>query len=265
MAALAELPVLQAIDEEARCGHVIGERNRGWIHSWETSAGQDGPGWRMVVFLSGCLLRCQYCHNPDTWNMYSGHEMTVEALWDQVRRYLPMLKRGGITFTGGEPLMQARFLKSLLRRAKEHHLHTAIDTSGFLGDRVDEQMMGDIDLVLLDIKCWNPAKYLRLTGKPLEPTLRFARRLAEANRKIWLRYVLVPGLTDTAEDIGGLARFAGGLGNVERVDVLPFHQLGKSKWAELGLDYKLAAVPAPTHEQVESAVAIFKDHGLNAC
>ncbi len=245
--------------------HQIGERTKGWIHSYETSAGQDGPGWRLVVFLSGCLLRCLYCHNPDTWNMYSGKEMTVDEVWNEVQRYLPMLKRGGITFTGGEPLVQAPFLKALLRRAKEHSLHTAVDTAGFLGDRVDDEMMRDIDLVLLDIKCWNAETYLRLTGKELEPTLVFARRLAAAKRPVWLRYVLVPGLTDVPEDIDGLARFARSLGNVERVDVLPFHQLGKSKWGELGLDYTLDDFRPPTHEQVESAIAIFTKHGLTAC
>jgi len=197
--------------------------------------------------------------------MYSGKEMTVDEVWDEVKHYVPMLRRGGITFTGGEPLVQAPFLKSLLRRAKEHNLHTAIDTAGFLGDRVDSQMMNDIDLVLLDIKCWDPERYLALTSKALEPTLCFARRLAEAKRPVWLRYVLVPGLTDKPEDIEGLAAFASGLGNVERVDVLPFHQLGKSKWAELGLDYKLEKTAPPTLEQVRSAIDIFKGKGLSAC
>jgi pyruvate formate lyase activating enzyme len=245
--------------------HEVGERIKGWIHSWETSAGQDGPGWRLVVFLSGCLLRCQYCHNPDTWNMYSGKEMTVDEIWEEVKHYLPMLRRGGLTFTGGEPLVQAPFLKSLLRRAKEHNLHTAIDTAGFLGDRVDRQMMNDIDLVLLDIKCWDPRKYVDLTSKEIEPTLQFARRLAEANRPVWLRYVLVPGLTDTPEDMEGVAAFAAELGNIERVDVLPFHQLGKNKWAELGLDYKLQNVLPASVEQVKSAIEIFKGYGLFAC
>ena len=245
--------------------HEVGERTRGWIHSWETSAGQDGPGWRLVVFLSGCLLRCQYCHNPDTWNMYSGKEMTVDEIWEEVKHYLPMLRRGGLTFTGGEPLVQAPFLKSLLRRAKEHNLHTAIDTAGFLGYRVDRQMMNDIDLVLLDIKCWDPRKYVDLTSKEIEPTLQFARRLAEANRPVWLRYVLVPGLTDTPEDMEGVAAFAAELGNIERVDVLPFHQLGKNKWAELGLDYKLQNVLPASVEQVKSAIQIFKGYGLFAC
>jgi pyruvate formate lyase activating enzyme len=241
------------------------EKNKGWVHSYETSAGQDGPGWRLVVFLSGCLLRCQYCHNPDTWDMYSGKQMTVDQVWGKVRRYLPMLKKGGITFTGGEPLLQAPFLKSLLRRAKENGLHTAIDTAGFLGDRVDREMMQDIDLVLLDIKSWDPEVYLRLTEKELEPTLNFARRLAENRRPVWLRYVLVPRMTDVAEHIDGLAGFTASLGNIERVDVLPFHQLGRSKWHDLSLDYKLENVKPPSREELDRAIAIFKRHGLYAC
>jgi len=241
------------------------EKNKGWIHSYETSAGQDGPGWRLVVFLSGCLLRCQYCHNPDTWNMYSGREMTVDQVWSKVRRYRPLLKKGGITFTGGEPLVQAAFLKSLLRRAKEEGLHTAVDTAGFLGDRVDLEMMQNIDLVLLDIKSWDPEVYLRLTEKELEPTLSFARRLAENRRPVWLRYVLVPGITDVLEHIDGLARFAASLGNIERVDVLPFHQMGKSKWRDLGLEYKLESVKPPSREELDHAIAIFSRHGLLAC
>jgi pyruvate formate lyase activating enzyme len=254
MPIMTSLPVLHPIDE----------RSKGWIHSYETSAGQDGPGWRLVIFLSGCLLRCLYCHNPDTWNMYSGTEMTLEQVWDQIRKYLPLIKRGGVTFTGGEPLVQAPFLKALLRQAKEHDLHTAVDTAGFLGDRVDQQMMLDIDLVLLDIKCWNPETYLRLTGKELEPTLRFARRLADARRNVWLRYVLVPGLTDVPEEIDALAAFAASLGNIERVDVLPFHQLGKPKWEELHLTYELSELQPPSSEEVAQAIHIFANHGLSA-
>lgn len=189
----------------------------------------------------------------------------MDEVWGEVQHYLPMLRRGGITFTGGEPLVQAPFLKSLLRRAKEHQLHTAIDTAGFLGDRVDDQMMNDIDLVLLDIKCWSPERYLALTSKELEPTLRFARRLADRHRPVWLRYVLVPGLTDDDQEIEGVAGLGAELGNVERVDVLPFHQLGKSKWHGLGLDYKLQNASPPSFVQIERAIGIFKNHGLNAC
>ncbi len=225
--------------------HTVTQTPTGWIHSYETSAGQDGPGWRLVLFMSGCLLRCLYCHNPDTWNMHAGREMTVDQVWLEISKYMPLLKKGGITFTGGEPLVQTPFLRALLRRAKENGVHTALDTAGFLGDRVDDEMLRDIDLVLLDIKCWNPVTYLHLTGKELEPTLRFARRLAAAKRPVWLRYVLVPGITDVAEEIDGLAAFAVSLGNIERVYVLPFHQLGKSIWAELGLNYTLKDLEPP--------------------
>jgi pyruvate formate lyase activating enzyme len=197
--------------------------------------------------------------------MHAGTEMTVDQVWEEIGKYKPLIGKGGVTFTGGEPLVQAPFLKALLRRTKENGLHTALDTAGFLGDRVDDEMMRDIDLVLLDIKCWNPATYLLLTGKELEPTLRFARRLAEAKRPVWLRYVLVPGITDVPKEIDALAAFAASLGNIERVDVLPFHQLGRSKWEELHLDYTLKDVKPPSHEKTASVVEIFARHGLKAC
>jgi pyruvate formate lyase activating enzyme len=257
---MATFPIL-----ETSAIHPPVQRTRGWIHSWETSAGQDGPGWRLIVYLSGCPLRCLYCHNPDTWKLGSGREMSTDSLWSEIRRYRPLLRKGGITFTGGEPLLQASFLHSLLRRAKDEGVHTAVDTSGFLGDRVDDAMMRDIDLVLLDIKSWNRGSYLRLTGQELDPTLRFARRLAVAARPVWLRYVLVPGLTDVPEEIDGLAAFAASLGNIERVDVLPFHQLGMTKWNDLGLDYKLRELHPPAPESVAAAVRIFAKHGLRAC
>lgn len=234
----------------------------GWVHSHETSAGQDGPGWRFLLFLCGCPLRCLYCHNPDTWKMTSGERMSVEDVYSEMQRYRPMLAKGGITVTGGEPLMQPKFLKRVLHQAKEWGIHTAIDTSGFLGDRVDDEMMTDLDMVLLDIKCWNPVVYKLLTHQDLEPTLRFARRLAEKRKSIWLRYVLLPGFTDIPEEVHGLAEFAKGLGVVERVDVLPFHQLGKPKWHKLGIDYKLEDVKPPTEESRKEIVEIFRSYGL---
>lgn len=247
-------PAQVAVEEEAGAW--------GWVHSYETSAGQDGPGWRFLLFLCGCPLRCLYCHNPDTWNMMDGERMSLDQVFDEMHRYLPMLARGGITVSGGEPLMQPKFLKAVLHKAKEWTVHTAIDTSGFLGDRVDDEMMADLDLVLLDIKSWNPEMYKALTGRELEPTLRFARRLAENKKAIWLRYVLVPGFTDVLEEVHGLAEFAKSLGVVERVDVLPFHQLGKSKWHALGLDYKLEDVKPPSEACRKEIVEAFRSHGL---
>jgi pyruvate formate lyase activating enzyme len=234
----------------------------GWVHSTETSAGQDGPGWRFLLFLSGCPMRCLYCHNPDTWKMTGGKRTNLAQLFTEIERYRPMLAKGGITLTGGEPLMQPAFVKSILHRAKREGIHTALDTCGFLGSRVDEEMMADLDLVLLDIKSWNPVVYKLLTGQELEPTLRFARRLADRKKAIWLRYVLVPGITDVPSEIHGLAEFAANLGVVERVDVLPFHQLGKGKWQQLGLDYKLEDAKPPTEESRRQVVEIFRSHGL---
>jgi len=253
-----ELPILdQPVSHDAAA-------DEGWIHSFETSAGLDGPGLRLVFFLSGCMMRCLYCHNPDTWKPQQGRRMSVDELAQEARRYAPLLRQGGVTFTGGEPLMQVSFLRSALRRMKEEGFHTALDTAGFLGDRVEDAMLEDIDLVLLDIKHWDPEHYLHLTGKELEPTLRFARRLAEKQRPVWLRYVLVPGLTDQSEQIEGLASFAASLGNIERVDVLPFHQMGKTKWKELGLKYELDALRAPTAAETVQAVNTFARFGLHA-
>jgi len=240
------------------------EVGRGWIHSFDTSAGVDGPGLRLSFFLAGCAMRCQYCHNPDTWKQNQGRLMSVDEIAVEAHRYAPMLKRGGITFTGGEPLLQAEFLALALERMKTDGYHTAVDTCGLLGDRVNNEMLKNIDLILLDIKHWNPKKYRELTGQPLEPTLRFARRLAEENRPVWLRYVLVPGLTDGLDDIHKLAEFAATLGNIERVDVLPFHQLGKEKWHELGMTYKLESVLPPTKQQINETIQIFESHELKA-
>jgi pyruvate formate lyase activating enzyme len=170
--------------------------------------------------------------------------------------------RGGFTLSGGEPLMQDRFAVRLLTAAKGMEIHTALDTNGYLGERLSDEELEQIDLVLLDIKTWGRARHRHLTGKDPGPTLDFARRLAQRRRTIWLRYVLVPGLTDDENDITHIAAFAAGLGNVERVDVLPFHQLGRYKWEKLGIDYKLTAVAPPPHELVERVCAQFRAAGL---
>lgn len=264
MATYSQNP-FEILNNPSQVPAAIGEPGTwGWVHSYETSAGQDGPGWRFLLFLSGCPLRCLYCHNPDTWTMTDGERVSLEQVIGEMQRYRPMLAKGGITVSGGEPLMQPKFLKAVLRKAKEWGIHTAIDTSGFLGDRVDDEMMAYLDLVLLDIKSWNPAMYKILTDRELEPTLRFARRLAENKKSIWLRYVLVPGFTDIPEEVHGLAEFAKELGVVERVDVLPFHQMGRSKWHTLGLKYRLENVQPPSESSRREIVAIFQEHGLKA-
>lgn len=234
------------------------------VHSWDISTGVDGPGTRFVVFTAGCPLRCLYCHNPETWRMRDGERMSVDEVMAEIVKYRRFIEvaGGGVTVSGGEPLLQPAFTGELLRRCRELGLHTALDTSGYLGDRATDELLGDTDLVLLDIKAWDASLYRRLTGGPLAPTLRFARRLASLNRPAWIRYVLVPGLTDRADDIDGLAAFIATLPNVEHVDVLPYHRLGLAKYEKLGLRYPLAGVEPPSVELLDRVRARFRAHGL---
>jgi pyruvate formate lyase activating enzyme len=238
----------------------------GFLHSLTTGSTVDGPGVRVVAWTAGCQFRCLYCHNPDTWNMMNGFPVTVDRAADELRKYRHGLKimAGGFTLSGGEPLMQDRFAVRLFAAAKQMGVHTALDTNGFLGDRLSDAELEQIDLVLLDIKGWDSERHRHLTGKDVRPTLDFARRLSARRRPISLRFVLVPGLTDDAEDITQIARFCAELGVVERVDVLPFHQLGKFKWDKLGIEYTLQDVQPPTNELVEWTRERFRSVGLKA-
>lgn len=238
----------------------------GFLHSFTTGSTLDGPGVRVVAWTAGCQFRCLYCHNPDTWNMMNGLPVTLERATEALRKYRYSLKLmfGGFTLSGGEPLMQDRFAVRLFNAAKSMGIHTALDTNGYLGERLTEAELEQIDIVLLDIKTWDPERHRKLTGKEVGPTLDFARRLAELKRTIWLRYVLVPGLTDDENDINQTAMFAARLGNVARVDVLPFHQMGRYKWKKLGIDYVLDDVPAAPPWLVERVCAQFRGVGLMA-
>ena len=238
----------------------------GFLHSFTTGSTVDGPGVRIVAWTAGCQFRCLYCHNPDTWNMMNGMPVKLERAIETLRRYRNGLKLmlGGFTLSGGEPLMQDRFAVRLFTAAKSMGIHTALDTNGYLGERLSDQELDQIDVVLLDIKSWDPERHRKLTGKEVGPVLDFARRLAQRNKTIWLRYVLVPGLTDDENDINQTAMFAARLGNVARVDVLPFHQMGRYKWKKLGLDYALDEVePAPPW-LVERVCGQFRAVGLKA-
>lgn len=220
----------------------------------------DGPGVRYVAFLSGCPLRCLYCHNPDTASPTNGEARTAVSLVDEIRRQRHFLR--GVTLSGGEPLAQANFCKEVFRGVRELGLHTAIDTSGHLGDQVDDELLALTDLWLLDIKSSDSATHLHTTGVDREPARAFARRLAAANRPMWIRFVLVPGLTDAADNVAGVAEFAATLGpSVERVEVLPFHQMGRHKWDALGKVYQLSETPPATPEEAEAAREIFRQHG----
>lgn len=239
----------------------------GLVHSVESCGTVDGPGIRFVLFLSGCSLRCRYCHNPDTSFTRRGTERSAEDVLKEISRYRDFLVNagGGVTISGGDPLFQPEFTRAILRGCKAMGLHTCLDTSGHLGCNADEEMLALTDLVLLDIKAWNPEQYRQVTAQPLQPTLDFAERLAALKKPVWLRYVLVPGLTDRVDDIEALARYASGLGNIQRVDVLPFHQMGRYKWQELGLDYTLTDTEPPEPELTALVRTIFRTHGFAGC
>lgn len=251
-------------DSEVRKALATGEM--GFLHSFTTGSAVDGPGIRVVAWTSGCMFRCLYCHNPDTWTMTHGIPVPLDRAVEELRKYRRGLQvmSGGLTVSGGEPLMQHSFVLNLVAAARGMEVHTALDTNGYLGERLTDENLETIDLVLLDIKAFDPERHRRLTGLDVAPVLAFARRLAARKRPIWVRYVLVPGLTDDPSEIERIAGFAGALGVVERVDVLPFHQMGRFKWKELGLDYALDDVEPPSSEIVERTCATFRAAGLEA-
>ena len=224
----------------------------GFVHSYETGAAVDGPGMRFALFIAGCPFRCTYCHNPDTWEMKHGKRTSSDEIIEKIAKYASFLRiAGGLTITGGEPLTQPDFVHEVFSRAKnELKLHTALDTQGYLAATLNDDWFAPVDLVLLDIKIMDPGKHLRLTGKELQPTLDFAKRLNRLHKKTWLRYVLIPGITDDPEDIQALADFIAPLQSIERVEVLPFHNLGIHKWEELGIPYTLKNQKSPTPEEV---------------
>jgi pyruvate formate lyase activating enzyme len=238
----------------------------GFLHSFTTGSAVDGPGVRLVAWTAGCLFHCLFCHNPDTWNMRNGMPVRVDTAVEELRKYCYGLKimSGGFTLSGGEPLMQDRFAVKLFSAAQGLGVHTALDTNGYLGWRLTDEDLEKIDLVMLGMKAWDPELHRRVTGMDVEPVVKFARHLAARKRPMWLRFVLVPGLTDDPNDIARIAGFLAGLGNVERVDVLPFHQMGRFKWKELGMNYTLDDVEPPSQEAVEMACAQFRSVGLQA-
>jgi pyruvate formate lyase activating enzyme len=238
----------------------------GYVHSYETSSRYDGPGLRVVLFVSGCLLRCTYCHNPDTWHLKDGTYISAEQVIKRLGDFAPALRSldGGLTISGGEVMVQLAFTRRILAGAKEMGLHTAIETSGFLGARVDEKYLSVLDLVLLDIKSGDPETYKRATGRDLAPTLRFAERLAAIGKPVWVRFTLVPGLTDDPDNVDKLAKFVAPMKNVEWVEVQPFHQLGAFKWKAMGIDYREANTPSASPELVKRVVGQFQAAGCRA-
>jgi pyruvate formate lyase activating enzyme len=238
----------------------------GYVHSYETSSRYDGPGLRVVLFVSGCTLRCSYCHNPDTWHLKDGTHVSAKLVLDRLSKFAPALKSldGGLTISGGEPMVQLAFTQKIFVGAKRMGLHTAVQTSGFLGDRAGEKYLSYLDLVLLDIKSSDPDTYRTVTGRELAPTLRFAERLAAMEKPVWVRFTLVPGLTDHPANVEGIARFVAPMKNVEWVEVQPFHKLGEFKWKAMELGYKLVGTPAPDPGLINRVLAQFRAAGCRA-
>ena len=235
----------------------------GFIHSTESFGTVDGPGVRFVIFLQGCPMRCQYCHNPDTWKMYSGAVRSAESLIREYQRNAPYYSKGGITVTGGEALMQIDFLLELFGLAKQQNIHTCLDTSGitFRGDDSSyskklDKLMELTDLVLLDIKHIDPEAHKKLTGHGNRRILAFARYLAEKKIPVWIRHVVVPGITDDPVYLAKLGAFLGTLPNVQALDVLPYHIMGVSKYKNLGIPYPLEGVEPATQNQAREAKKI---------
>ena len=239
----------------------------GFLHSFTTGSAVDGPGLRLVAWTTACMFRCQYCHNPDTWTLKNGIPVTLERAIEEIQKYANGLiaMRGGFTLSGGEPLMQDRFAARLFAAVKKMGVHTAIETNGFYGNHLTDDELRNIDLVILDMKAFTRAQHELVTGgMHNEDVLEFCNRLSALQRPMWLRYVLVPGLTDIPEEMEAVADFAASLGVVERVEILPFHQMGRYKWERLNLDYKLAHAEPPTGEDIGKAIGIFAEAGLEA-
>ncbi len=237
---------------------------KGYIHSFESFGTKDGPGIRFVFFMQGCPLRCLYCHNPDTWGVRNKKLMlSPEEAFEEIKKVKNFIRSGGVTVSGGEPLLQSGFVHDLFKLCKEENIHTAIDTSGYILNTNVKELLDYTDLVLLDVKHIDPHKYKQLTSVPLQPTLSFISYLYSIQKPVWLRYVLVPGYSDEEKDLLDWARSMSQYNSIiKRVDVLPFHQMGMHKWKELDKEYKLKDVRTPTRIEIGKAEDIFRSYNL---
>ncbi len=236
---------------------MAGEKRTGHIHSTESFGTVDGPGVRLVIFFQGCPMRCLYCHNPDSWEMQGGTDMTVEELLEQFERNRPFYRNGGITASGGEPLVQLEFLTALFEEAKSRGIHTCLDTSGIVyrkeREMEFERLFQVTDLVLLDIKHSDMEGHKKLTGREQAPVLAFAKALERAHIPVIIRHVIVPGITDSKEELQETGRLIGRLGNLAGLEVLPYHTMGINKYKNLGKDYPLEGVPDMNPEKAKEA------------
>ncbi|MCR8642464.1 pyruvate formate-lyase-activating protein [Paenibacillus sp. N1-5-1-14] len=234
----------------------------GRIHSVETFGTVDGPGIRFIIFLQGCALRCKFCHNPDTWATDEGRKVTVEEMVKEIEPYLPYYRSsgGGLTVSGGEPTLQAPFVTELFTEVKKRfNLHTTIDSSGFSDAEKNRSLYEVTDLVLLDLKMMDRNEHIELTSQPNDQILRTAKWLSDNGTKMWIRHVLIPGITDSEENLRATGEFLGTLKTVEKFEILPYHQMGIYKWEALGKEYPLEGVESPTEEEVKRAYAIIED------
>lgn len=234
----------------------------GRIHSVESFGAVDGPGIRFVVFMQGCPLRCKFCHNPDTWEIKDGIVKTPQQLFEQIISYKNFIKKGGVTFSGGEPLLQAEFIAETIKLCKNEGLHTAIDTSGYIPLKLCKQAIDQADMLLLDIKDLDDEDCINLTGVSNKNTLNLLDYCEQINKTIWVRHVIVPDYTMFDDKLEKLAKKLSGYNCVELVEILPFHKMGEFKWKNLNLDYQLENTPQPTKQQIENVKNIFKKHRL---
>ncbi|MBY9081453.1 pyruvate formate lyase-activating protein [Paenibacillus sp. HN-1] len=235
---------------------------KGHIHSLETFGTVDGPGIRFVLFMQGCLLKCQYCHNPDTWGLNEGKEVTIEEMLKEIEPYVHYYRTsgGGLTVSGGEPTLQAKFVEQLFTEVKKRWgLHTTLDTNGYNDGEKITDLLNVTDLVLLDLKHIDDEAHIKLTGKSNDRTLKLARWLSDHGRKMWIRHVYVPGIHNKEEDLINLGRFIGTLDGVEKFEILPYHQMGIYKWQELGRPYELEGVPSPGQGEVDRAYKLIEE------
>jgi len=225
----------------------------GYVHSIYSGGMVDGPGIRTIVFLSGCPLRCLYCHNPDSWVKTDGEVKSVDDVMAEILKYMTFYRTsgGGVTISGGEPFTQPVYMMEVLKACMARGIHTAIDTSGYAEIEDAERVLPYVDLLLLDIKAFRPQTYKKVTGVEIDKTLALLALARDKNKPVWVRYVLVPGLTDDLAEIRGLAEFLRGYPNVQKVDILPFHKQGEAKWLKRGIAYTLENTPPPSKEVVQ--------------
>ncbi|MCL1075017.1 pyruvate formate lyase 1-activating protein [Shewanella dokdonensis] len=240
----------------------------GRIHSIESFGTVDGPGIRFIAFMQGCLMRCKYCHNRDTWDLDDGKDVTVDELMEQILSYRPFYEAsgGGVTASGGEAVLQAEFVAAWFNACKQQGIHTCLDTNGFVRKYtpVIDELLDNTDLVMLDIKQMDDAKHIDLTKVSNQRTLQFAQYLAKRGQKTWIRYVVVGGYTEDEASAEMLAEFIQPMRNVEKVELLPYHELGKHKWQAMGETYELEGVTPPSHDTMEKIKAVFTKRGINA-